>query len=226
MHVTATEFRRGVVTANGKQLLDMEFNTRCVVSIVNVATYREKLGNCPLQRTNLKLQDYNKAPIPVICVIEAPIAYAVQKATLPLVVVKGDTPNLFGRNWLAKLQLNWKEVVQCTHGKQDAVNAVDRGTTAMDNVPAHYAGADLSEGMGPLKFFKGHVNVKKRCQPCFPQDKTSSNALRDTVEAELDQLEKEGIIKKCQNSRWASPTVNVAISLETRYAYVVTTRSP
>ena len=107
------------------------------------------------------------------------------------------------------LQLNWKEAVQRTRGQRDAINVVDSDTTAMDNVLARYADTVFSEEVGTFKFFKGHVNVKKDATPVFRKARPVSYALRDTVEVELDRLEKEDIIKKRQNSTWLSPVVNV-----------------
>ena len=92
--------------------LKMELDTGSVVSIVNETTYREKFSDRPLRRTNLKLQDYNKAPDAVLGVMDVPVVYKSQSATLPLVVTKGDRPNLFGRNWLSKLKLGWNVLVQ------------------------------------------------------------------------------------------------------------------
>ena len=73
-----------------------------------------KFSDRSLRRTNWKLQDYSKAPVAVLGVIDVPVVYESQSATLPLVVTKGDQPNLFGRNWLSKLKLDWNELVQQT----------------------------------------------------------------------------------------------------------------
>ena len=35
-----------------------------------------------------------------------------REANLPLVVVEGSGPPLFGRNWLEKIQLNWAEIAK------------------------------------------------------------------------------------------------------------------
>ena len=42
------------------------------------------------------------------------VAYRDQVATLPLLVVEGSGPSLFGRNWLRKIQLDWSEVKKVT----------------------------------------------------------------------------------------------------------------
>ena len=75
--------------ANGHHSLQMELDTGSVVSIVNEKTYLEKFSDRTLRLTNLKLQDYNKAAVVVLGVIDAPVVYKSQSATLPLHVEEG-----------------------------------------------------------------------------------------------------------------------------------------
>ena len=40
------------------------------------------------------------------------VGYCEQQVILPLVIVKGGGPSLFGRNWLEKVKLNWPAIHQ------------------------------------------------------------------------------------------------------------------
>ena len=42
--------------------------------------------------------------------LDVEVMYGNQRETLPLIVVKGNGPILFGRDWLAYLKLDWKAI--------------------------------------------------------------------------------------------------------------------
>ena len=42
--------------------------------------------------------------------ISPKVSYKEQLRDLPLLVVEGDGPSLFGRNWLKQIKLDWKEI--------------------------------------------------------------------------------------------------------------------
>ena len=155
------------VKANGHHSLKMELERGSVVSIVNETTYREKFSDRSLRCKNLKLQNYNKAPVAVLGVIDVPVVYKSQSATLPLVVTKGDRPNLSGRNWLSKLKLDWNELVQQTKKGEKKVCMVDDPTSELDDILSRYDKAVFTEGIGTFKYFKARVHVKSDAVPIF-----------------------------------------------------------
>lgn len=78
------------------QSIPMEINTGAGLSLVLEATYKEKWPNETLEQSSKKLYSYSGEAIPVsmtVCV-----TYRSQVPTLPLLVVKGEGPSLFGRN--------------------------------------------------------------------------------------------------------------------------------
>ena len=70
-----------------------------------------------VEASSMRLRTYSNEPIPVVGTVDVPVSYEDQSATLPLVVVKGNCPALFGRNWLKTIQLNWSRIhaVMSTH---------------------------------------------------------------------------------------------------------------
>ena len=60
--------------------------------------------------SQVKLHSYSGEAIPVLGTVDVVVKYGVQIATLPLLVVKGEGPNLLGRNWLGVLKLDWHEI--------------------------------------------------------------------------------------------------------------------
>ena len=81
------------------------------------------------------------------------VCYKQQKLTLPLVVVEGNGPCLFGRQWLEKLRLNWQ-----------STNSV-RSQTLESGLDRHQ---DVFKSeLGTLKGYKAQIIVDEDAQPRF-----------------------------------------------------------
>ena len=88
----------------------MELDTGASVSLISESQYRQLWGGRRLSTSYIQLQTYSKEPLIVLGTIEVTVEYESQKVTLPLVVVKGGGPILFGRNWLRAIKLNWSNI--------------------------------------------------------------------------------------------------------------------
>ena len=44
------------------------------------------------------------------CTTDMQVSYENQTAVLPLVLVKGESPTLIGRNWQEEIKLNWNDI--------------------------------------------------------------------------------------------------------------------
>ena len=121
-----------------------------------------------------------------------------QNAVVPLIVVKGTGPSLFGRNWLTHIRLEWQEI---NYVPVDAVQPV------LDKYPSVF-----QEGLGKLQGFKAKIHVDPNAEPRFFRPKTMPYAVRDKVEKELARLQEEGTIEAVEVSDWAAPIVPVVKS--------------
>ena len=65
--------------------------------------------NC-VHASDLVLRTYTEEPIKVIGTLNVSVQYGSQAEKLVLVVVGGDGPSLFGRNWLRYLRLDWNKI--------------------------------------------------------------------------------------------------------------------
>ena len=96
-HVTAGKQTQPlkIVVQIEDQSNPLEVDTGAGLSLVSKAIYREKWPDKTLEQSNKKLYSYSGEAIPVL----GSMTYKSQIATLPLLVVKGEGPSLFGRNW-------------------------------------------------------------------------------------------------------------------------------
>ena len=64
-----------------------------------------------LCRSNVKLRSYTGDRVPVLGSIKVPVrSNGGESQNMEVLVVKGDRPSLFGRDWLAQTRLDWKGI--------------------------------------------------------------------------------------------------------------------
>ena len=96
------------VIVNGKKLT-MELDTGAAVSIISDQTRRSLFPDVQLRKSRLVLKTYTDESMTVVGQLNVRVTYGNQEEKLVLVVVGGNGPNLFGRNWLKYLKLDWKK---------------------------------------------------------------------------------------------------------------------
>ena len=152
------------------------------------------LPDVPLQQTSMRLQTYSGEPLPVIGQVQVEVKYGQQQANLPLTVVKGGGPSLFGRDWLASIQLDWQEIHNTGQHPGKCVESKR---------------VSISGRFGDAEGYQAKIYIDTSAKPRFCRARTVPYALRTKVEEELDRLEKEYIIEPVQFADWAAPIVPV-----------------
>ena len=90
--------------------LDMELDTGAAVSLISEERFKQLWPKKPLQDSSTTLKTYSGEALSVQGTIQVVVEYNQQHASLPLFVVKGNGPSLFGREWLNKITLDWKAI--------------------------------------------------------------------------------------------------------------------
>ena len=117
---------------------------------------------------------------------------------LPLLVVKGEGPSLFGRDWLTKIHLNW-----------GAINTVKCRT--LTSVLESYSSV-FEPGLGTLQGYKAKIHMDPGAQPKYCKAWSVPYAMRGKVKEELKRLVSEGIIEPVHFADWVAPIVPVVKS--------------
>ncbi len=81
--------------------LPMEIDTGASRSIMSEPRFKKLWPNKILEPSEIKLKTYSQEPLPVVGSVDVRVKYGEQSATLPLLIVKGDGPTLFGRDWMS-----------------------------------------------------------------------------------------------------------------------------
>ena len=175
----------------------MELDTGASVSIISEKTFNENFrGIVTLQPSTVSLTSYSGHELEIMGQADVKITYKSQVVIMPLVVVRGQGPSLFGRNWLQKIKLDWKNIKNISQN------------TALDSVLQKHSRL-FREGLGKLEGMEATIVVPTDAQPRFFKPRPLPYALKEKVEQELERLQKEGVITPVQFSDWAAPIVPV-----------------
>ncbi|CAG2249536.1 unnamed protein product [Mytilus edulis] len=178
----------------------MEIDTGASVSIMSEDTYKEYKSKFRIEPTSAKLRTYMGEQIPVIGRAIVNVNYKKERAKLPLLIVKRKGPNLLGRDWLNKLQLDWKDIF--------SVVGSDNQSSDL-NVILEANKEVFKDELGTVKGMKAKIYVDESAVPKYFKARPLPYALKDKVEMELERLEKEGQIQQVEFSDWAAPIVPV-----------------
>ena len=147
----------------------MEMYTRAALSLVSEATFNKLWSSKYPSPSNVCLCSYSRVAIPIAGSMDVTVVYKGQAAQLPLIVMNGEGPSLFRRNWLENLRFDWRKINHLQYSSLES---------------------DLEEhktlfqpGLGTLKGHKVNISLGPRFhKPC-----PNPYAFRPTAEIELEQ---------------------------------------
>ena len=116
-----------LVSINGKEL-NMEVDTGAAVSILSEKTFRKIFPNAVLKPAAVTLRTYTGQRMSVVGQLTVLVKYQSQSHSLPLLIVAGDGPSLFGRlatSHHVGLENHWT----CIHGS--AKRAIEQSATSI-----------------------------------------------------------------------------------------------
>jgi len=100
------------VLLNG-QPLTLEVDTGAATSLINEETYHTLWRNPPvLEPANETLRSYLGEKIPLLGSTRVTVQYEDQSADVQVLIVQGNRTNLFGRDWLKEIKLNWGSIMR------------------------------------------------------------------------------------------------------------------
>ena len=129
--------------------LVMEVDTGAAVTMISEATFNQVGGVSSLPQlysSMVKLRTYTGEEIPVVGELSVKVQCQGLVEQLPLVVVTGDSQSLFGRDWLAKLKLDWSTIL--------AVQAEEELQSVLDKYKMVF-----SPGLGLIRGVEARLHV-------------------------------------------------------------------
>ena len=191
------------VCLNGKPVR-MEVDTGAAVSVMSHSCYERVRENSVLEKSELKLKTYTGEVVYPEGVGQVEVEYQNQRFQLPITVVKGNVPNLMGRDWLSKLRLQWSELFPLDVRVQKLEGVAEPVARLIKQFPEVF-----TDELGCLKNFEVRIPLPEGTTPKFFKARPVPYAMRSRVEDELDRLEQQGVWKRVKYSKWAAPIVSV-----------------
>ena len=170
----------------------MELDTGPAYTIISKETWKRLFPMMDLEEVDLPQVTCTGERLTVLGQAFVQVEYERQKFRLPLIVVDGQGPPLFGRNWLKKIQLNWMSIKQVS--------------TRLEQILKKYNDVFQNE-LGTL--IQTKLVVSENATPKFFKPRSISYAIRGAIEKDLERLESLGVIEKVSYSDWAAPIVPV-----------------
>ena len=145
--------------------IKMELDTGASVTLISAQVWEQSL-NKPLEETNIILKTYTGEALSIKGQVMVNVKHGDQEVTLPLLVVDGSGPSLFGRNWLHKIRLNWGEIKKVS--------------TELDRLSAKFPNL-FSEGLGMVKNYQVKLIVDPKAKPKFCKPRSVPYALKEAI---------------------------------------------
>ncbi len=177
----------------------MEVDTGASLSVISETSYNSlwpDMDQAPtLWPSKVTLKTYTGSVVPIVGEIRVDVKYNGQKHDLSAVVVKGDGPNLIGRDWLSVINFNFHELHHLTPKPKSCVSVIEKH-------PGVFGGE-----LGCVKNVTAKIYVDPEATPRFFRPRRVPYALREKVEQEIDRLVHKKILEPVEFSDWAAPIV-------------------
>ena len=123
-----------------------------------------------LTKSDMLLRTYSGAKLPVLGIISVDVHCNDQTVKLPLVVVQGGGPSLFGRDWLQHIQLDWRTLSNVSTANKLSLSTVLTRHTAV-----------FKDELGRVRGTSAKLHVDTQARPRFFKPRAVPYAIRGKV---------------------------------------------
>ena len=182
--------------------LQMEIDTGAEVSIIPEKIWNTARKHVPVMESQARLSAYNGSALKVVGEACVTVRYRAQIVQRRVLIVQEGNHALFGRDWLKHISLDWPSIFKPVN----SVTSLEE--VYLDDLAKEFPTV-FCDGLGTVKDHETKIFLQEGAQPGCCQPQPVLYAIRSSVDAELDRLEAEGIIKPVSHAEWASPLVVV-----------------
>ncbi|XP_032879397.1 uncharacterized protein K02A2.6-like [Amblyraja radiata] len=204
--------------------LKLELDTGSALTVINEKDYYRYFSQERLQKTNIALKTYTGQKVRPKGRIEVSAKYnGMTVRNLFIYVLREGGRPLLGREWARRLEFDWSTIHSLKHrelgltgplqSKLVEVKHRERGLIGPSKSKLAEVLATAPEvfqsGLGKLVGIQATISITEGSAPKFFKPRPVPFAIRPAVEAELDNLEQQGVLSRIDWSEWATPIVPV-----------------
>lgn len=157
--------------------------------------------NIPVRKSDVAFRAYTGDIFIPLGVVDVNVTYKNKYSKEQMYIVPSKHTPLLGRVWIRHLKINLQEI-DYTDIKEINSNTI----YTIEEIISNFN--DLFQPrVGCIPNVCCSLKLKEGAKPVFVKQRQVPFALREKVEIELDNLEKDGIITKVNTSDWGSPLV-------------------
>ena len=187
---------------------EMLLDTGACRSIIPKDVFDKLCSGVEIKETNVVLKTYTNETVKPLGIANVNVKYQGKCYSLSVLVATTGKTALFGRDWLEKIKLDWKDLMGYSGVQYVNVSDESKSCKNEQSVDLFERYSELFEG--ELGCYKGEpVELEVTSQPKFFKARPIPFSLRDRVKTSLDSMETEGIIKRVSSSKTAAPIVVV-----------------
>ena len=147
----------------------MELDTGAAVSVMSQQQQQDLFPQAQLQPSKVILRTYTAVCVGVVGTLPVRVVYGEQKQDLSLVIVNGNGPALFGRDWLSSIKLKWPSI---------AYQSV--GDVKLEELLSQFEEV-FREELGTARTPAVHLTLKEHAQPKFFRPRPVPFAIKDAL---------------------------------------------
>lgn len=184
------------------QVILMELDTGAALSTISYRDYKTIHCDKRLFNTNVTLKTYTGELIKPRGVAFVNCTYKNQSFIGKLYVLNEQNVDpIFGRDWIREVNLDWSEMNKVSITEENYVSRLDKLLSENSIV--------FQDKTTPVPNVKLNLELNPDARPVFLKPRLVPYAKKQKVEAELESLEKKGVITKVEHAEWGTPIVPV-----------------
>jgi len=128
------------------------------------------------------------------------VAKKIQQETLTILVVKGGSPCLLGRDWLTYIKLDWH--IFSSNEQQNNTLEIVVDSNSDSSLDQYYKSIPVfMDELGTVQGTKAKIYVDSGTKPIYWKARPVPYALRDKIENEIEKNSSGRHNRKCRNFR-------------------------
>jgi len=160
----------------------------------------------PLSQVSIQFRTYDAGIVTPLGASEAIVTYQGRRSKERFYVVPDSFPPILRRAWIRHLNTNLKELDKKKEAPVPEVGAIQVET--IDELAKQFPRV-FEQSVCKIPGIKCSLQLRQNSKPMFIKPREIPYAIREGVELELEELQKNGIITPVERSDWGSSLVPV-----------------